>query len=614
MKKLRSFLLLLLLVTKGYSQDQEKLPEQPWKDILEMNSHGYTPITKWTTDIDIKLEGLYTEADSLVVSQITRKLDSITETITITFTNTEDANLRIHFLDTLVRVKNKFNSTTAVRYRPNSGNGYESADLYVYKIDQTDLEVRNTLESKLAKSLIGGLFILSFTEQKRSSIFNPLVASNNSNYPLNKEDIAIFEEVYGKNYDKRLKVAEEQYKYVLRNIRNEEISQRKKSIWWVKNPISILILPTIILLLVFVFIIKKINQVLTSKIKHDWFRFGIISLIGLLFADILIVLFTSLYDFITMPPYQYSSVSIIGKIKRSTIILFVLVFPFLFLLRYIELRITKSTRKILTKTSLIFLSTGFLPFIIISLLMYFTNNLTGDHSYYFLSQIFLLIMTFASIRAFISYFIFKERSLIVENEMQLSHLRELKTSAELKALQSQINPHFLYNALNSIASLAHKNADKTEKMALSLSDLFKYTINRKGKKDSTIGDEVEMVKNYLEVEQIRFDDRLNFIIEVDPSLENTKIPMFLIQPLIENAVKHGISKLENNGQITLRIQKSEAGITIIVEDNGPDFPEGLVSGHGLQTVFDLLRLTYKEKASISWKNTPTKQIKITIEN
>ncbi len=613
MKKLRSFLLLLLLVTKGYSQEQEKLPEQPWKDILEMNSHEYSPITKWATDIDIKLEGLYTEADSLVVSQITKKLDSITETISITFTNTEDANLRIHFLDTLIREKNNFNSTITGRYGPNYGSGYESAEVYVYKSDNSDLEAQNTLESRLAKTIVNGSFINSGMK-RRNSVFNPQVGYNNSTVPLNQEDMAIINEVYGKDYEKRLKIAEEQYKFVLRNIRNEEISQRKKSIWWVKNPISILILPTIILLLVFVFIIKKINQVLSSKIKHDWFRFGIISFIGLLFANVLIVLFTSVYDFITMPPYQYSSVSIIGKIKRSTIILFVLVFPFLFLLRYIELRITKSTRKILTKTSLIFLSTGFLPFIIISLLMYFTNNLTGNHSYYFLSQIFLLIMTFASIRAFISYFIFKERSLIVENEMQLSHLRELKTSAELKALQSQINPHFLYNALNSIASLAHKNADKTEKMALSLSDLFKYTINRKGKKDSTIGDEVEMVKNYLEVEQIRFDDRLNFTIEVDPALENTKIPMFLIQPLIENAVKHGISKLEKNGQITLRIQKSEAGITIIVEDNGPDFPEGLVSGHGLQTVFDLLRLTYKEKASISWKNTPTKQIKITIEN
>ncbi|MDD7915298.1 sensor histidine kinase [Polaribacter ponticola] len=227
-----------------------------------------------------------------------------------------------------------------------------------------------------------------------------------------------------------------------------------------------------------------------------------------------------------------------------------------------------------------------------------------------------LVLTFiiALGRGLLIYLNHFSENLIKQKDVELSQLKEINSQAEVKLLQSQINPHFLYNALNSIASLAHKNADKTEKMALSLSDLFKYTINRKGKKDSTIGDEVEMVQNYLEVEQIRFDDRLHFTIDVDKSLENTKIPMFLIQPLIENAVKHGISKVEKNGQITLCIQKTETGFIIVVEDNGPDFPDGLVSGYGLQTVFDLLRLTYKDKAAISWKNTPTKHIKINIEN
>ncbi|MBJ2173166.1 histidine kinase [Aureibaculum sp. A20] len=406
-----------------------------------------------------------------------------------------------------------------------------------------------------------------------------------------------------------------QYNLLVINFQNQEFSQRDRSIWWVRNPISVLILPSIILLLISLFLVQKINRALSFKFKNDWLRFGVITIIALLFTDILIILFVSFYDFLTIPG-RYRATGIFRKdtIFTTTIILFVLIFPFLFFLRFLELKISKSSQQISAKTSLIFISTGFLPFIILLLIMYFTIDTFNNDNYYFVSAAFLYIIAFATIRALLSYFIFKERNLIVENETKLSELRELKTRAELKALQSQINPHFLYNALNSIASLAHKNADKTEKMALSLSDLFKYTINRKGKKDSTIGDEVEMVKNYLEVEQIRFEDRLNFIIDVDKSLENIKIPMFLIQPLIENAVKHGISKVENNGQITLKINKTETGFTIIVEDNGPDFPEGLVSGHGLQTVFDLLRLTYKEKASISWKNKPTKQIKITIEN
>ncbi|SKB70522.1 Histidine kinase [Salegentibacter holothuriorum] len=613
MKKILLSLILLSLVSIGFSQEKEKLPLQPWKDILEINSTD-TPISKWVKDIKVGMEGNYTKADSLNVAKAVKKLDSITQTISIKFTNNIDANLRIHFLDTIV--KEEGNSLIVnMHYDRNSGAGYAGADVYIYRIDKSDAEVQNTIESRLAKTLVSGSFYYHISQRKRNSIFNPIIGQSNSSVPLNKKDMAIIEAVYGKYYEERLNIAEKQFESVVKNIENEKIDQRNRSIWWVRNPISVLILPGIILLLVFAFLIKKINQTISSKIENDWLHFGVIVFVALIFTNVLIILFVSFYDFMTIPNI-YRSEPLIRKntIISTTLLLYLLVYPFLFLLRYLEIKISKSSQQNLIKTSLIFLSTAFLPFLILLIILYFTSGIDANRDYYNLSKAFLFIIAFASIRAFISYFIFKERSLIVQNEMQLSELRELKTKAELNSLHSRINPHFLYNALNSIASLAHKNADKTEKMALSLSDLFKYTINRKGRKDSTIGDEVEMVQNYLEVEQIRFDDRLNFTIDVDKTLENTKIPMFLIQPLIENSVKHGISKVENNGQIRLSIQKNEIGFTIIAEDNGPDFPEGLVSGHGLQTVFDLLRLTYGDKASISWKNTPTKHIKITIEN
>lgn len=203
-------------------------------------------------------------------------------------------------------------------------------------------------------------------------------------------------------------------------------------------------------------------------------------------------------------------------------------------------------------------------------------------------------------------------SLVKEKDVELSRLKEINAQAETKLLQSQINPHFLYNSLNSIASLAPIDAQKTQKMAHSLSDLFKYSINRKDKKTSTVHDEVEMVKTYLDIEKIRFGDRLQFTVGVDKDLEKHEIPLFLIQPLVENAVKHGISKNEGVGKIDLKISKEHNKITISVSDNGPDFPEGLLSGHGLQTVFDLLRLTYGDKASLNWTNTPEKMITITI--
>ena len=205
-------------------------------------------------------------------------------------------------------------------------------------------------------------------------------------------------------------------------------------------------------------------------------------------------------------------------------------------------------------------------------------------------------------------------SLVKEKDVELSRLQEAKAEAEVKVLQSQINPHFLYNALNSIASLAHTDADKTEKMALSLSDLFRHSINRKGEKVNTLGDELSLVRNYLEIEQIRFGDRLSFNIDVEPDLLNVEIPMFILQPLVENAIKHGISKIEGQGQIILKVSKKDNGILISVQDNGPDFPQGLVSGHGLQTVYDLLRFSYGDKAEMSWHNQPQKEITIQINN
>lgn len=233
---------------------------------------------------------------------------------------------------------------------------------------------------------------------------------------------------------------------------------------------------------------------------------------------------------------------------------------------------------------------------------------------YKLNPLFLCFFVLAIGRGVLIYFEDFSASLIKQKDVELSNLKVLNAKAEVRLLQSQINPHFLYNALNSIASLAEEDAAKTEKMALSLSDLFKYTINRQGKKDTTISDEIEMVKNYLEVEQIRFGDRLKYTIDVDSSLYKVHIPMFLIQPLIENAIKHGVSKIEGKGEVNLKIYKNKNTLIIDVKDNGPNFPTGLLSGHGLQTVYDLLLFSYKDKASLENTNITEKKISIKINN
>lgn len=199
-----------------------------------------------------------------------------------------------------------------------------------------------------------------------------------------------------------------------------------------------------------------------------------------------------------------------------------------------------------------------------------------------------------------------------EKEVEISRLKEQKSQAELQALHSRINPHFLYNSLNTIAGLAHSDADKTEQMALSLSDLFRYTINRRGEQLCSLTEEMEMVQTYLDIEKIRFGQRMTFIIHVEQEVNEILIPKYIIQPLVENAVKHGISKLNGEGIIEISVRRDLNELIIEIADNGPAFPDGLVSGYGLQSVFDILELSYESKASIHWENNPQKFIRISI--
>jgi len=219
----------------------------------------------------------------------------------------------------------------------------------------------------------------------------------------------------------------------------------------------------------------------------------------------------------------------------------------------------------------------------------------------------------AGFRTIISYFFFKEKDLILESETKLSKLRELKTKAELNALHSRINPHFLYNSLNSIAGLAHTNADQTEHMALSLSKLFRYSINKEKSDWTTFREELEMVKIYLDVEKVRFADRLVYSIEITDELKEMKIPRFIIQPLAENAVKHGISKSVEEGEIKIKIQKEKKDILITVADSGKEFPLDLTPGFGLQSIYDKLEILYGDKFELSFTNSPEKQVSLKLK-
>lgn len=201
---------------------------------------------------------------------------------------------------------------------------------------------------------------------------------------------------------------------------------------------------------------------------------------------------------------------------------------------------------------------------------------------------------------------------IQERDIEVVKLSQMKTQAELATLQSKINPHFLYNSLNAIASLIHEDPDKAESMTLKLSKLFRYSINQNQENMVQVREEMEIVSTYLDIEKVRFSDRINFTIEVDPELLDHKIPRFLIQPLVENALKHGLKDVIDNGELNVKIQRTGDMIIISISDNGVPFPEELETGYGLQSMYDRLGLIYNNQNEVQITNQPSKQIRIQI--
>jgi two-component system, LytTR family, sensor histidine kinase AlgZ len=164
-------------------------------------------------------------------------------------------------------------------------------------------------------------------------------------------------------------------------------------------------------------------------------------------------------------------------------------------------------------------------------------------------------------------------------------LRVLAREAELKALKAQVNPHFLFNCLNSISALTSVDPARAREMCVRLSDFLRSTLRLGEKVSIPFGDELALVRAYLDVEQVRFASRLRVEQNVDPACEQCVVAPLLLQPLVENAVKHGIASLVEGGFIRIRAWTADGLLRIVVEnDFDPDSPPPRSSGMGLANV------------------------------
>ena len=201
----------------------------------------------------------------------------------------------------------------------------------------------------------------------------------------------------------------------------------------------------------------------------------------------------------------------------------------------------------------------------------------------------------------------RNQQLSILQEVEVLKLHGLTKQAKLRAIQTKINPHLLYNALNSIAVLIQLDGAKAEDMTKRLAQFYSYVENED--QWITIQEELLIAKNYLEIEHVRFGDLFHYEFTCDADLLTVLIPRFLLQPLLENAVKHGLATAKEPFiSICVNIRRLKEKIQIVVYDNGGRFPKTIKPGYGLKSVYTRLKLHYGSNYMIKLENDPQKYI------
>ncbi len=175
----------------------------------------------------------------------------------------------------------------------------------------------------------------------------------------------------------------------------------------------------------------------------------------------------------------------------------------------------------------------------------------------------------------------------------------LSREAELKALKAQVNPHFLFNSLHSISALTSVDAARAREMCICLSDFLRTSLRLGERTAVPFAEELALTRSYLGVEQVRFGDRLRVRQEVDPECTKCDVPPLILQPLVENAIKHGIATLIEGGEIVISGKRFRGGVRFAVENAfDPDAPSTQKSGFGLRNVRNRLQARYGAAARL----------------
>ena len=188
-----------------------------------------------------------------------------------------------------------------------------------------------------------------------------------------------------------------------------------------------------------------------------------------------------------------------------------------------------------------------------------------------------------------------------EKEVTEERARKLAAEARLRSLESRIHPHFLFNTLNSISSLIAVNPARAEQIVGRLAALLRASLDTSNQPLIPLRQELAMVESYIDIERVRFGDKLRGSVKVPTELQDAKVPPMSVQSLVENAVKHGITPQSGGGEILVTASAENSGLRIEVRDTGPGFDLAAIpAGHGLDSLVERLDALYGAKARLNF--------------
>lgn len=206
-----------------------------------------------------------------------------------------------------------------------------------------------------------------------------------------------------------------------------------------------------------------------------------------------------------------------------------------------------------------------------------------------------------------------------EGEVRATRLEAQLAQAQLQALKMQLHPHFLFNTLHSISALVHKNADAADKMIARLGDFLRLTLENSGAQEVSLQEELEFLKCYLEIERIRFQDRLTVQMDIEPQALGARLPNLILQPIVENAIRHGISPRTSPGRIEIEARRLNGTLQVQVTDNGPGLPSDsntgsiVKAGVGLANTQARLKQLYGDQHRLDLSNAASGGLTVILE-